>query len=361
MPICRFYQRGICRNGTACRFSHNSESDSTAKPPPPRDRIESYREAAVDFDDFELNALFSLLAKCIEAFDKDKFDEVLRALSASLVVATPDYVEDVRTMDQMVSCMKVLVEVGRVDAKAAALIPTEKFREQARLIGSTEEPLQVPLQRIEFYKTGGASRILKNRRGAGSGGPSPLSADEEAECDSLMHEFNLMPTLDEIKDNVPPSRLKSKLVNRPSGKWDATKDSEVLLYRATHYYCLRQEFLLPLKEALSYSLGFATATGAPARAMCCEHVSALPQPFGVTSTGDPYVQVAFTCQRPVDFTLGSHLIYGSLVALFRTTTGTPHGDADPDSLVFATVVQFDLRDAGGQKSEGGAVGIGFDE
>ncbi|KAF4674802.1 hypothetical protein FOL47_008680 [Perkinsus chesapeaki] len=393
MPICRFYQRGICRNGTACRFSHNSDSDSAVpKKTAVKDRIDSYRDAAVfvrrlnghknidfclsevwrlkerlntyirDFDDFEINALFSLLAKCMEAFDKEQFDEVIRTLSASLVVATPDYVEDIRTMDQMLACMKVLVEVGRVDTKAAALIPADKFREQAKLIGSSEEPLLMPLQRIEFYKTGGAVRNLQARRGAAGVGPTDLTPDEEAECESLMHEFNLMPTLDEIKDNVRPTKLKSKLViNRAAGKWDANKASDMLLYRATHYYCLRQEFLIPLKEALSYSLGFATATGAPAKAMCYEHVKALPQPFGVTNTGDPYVQVAFTCQRPVDFTLGSHLIYGSLVALFRTTTGTPRGDADPESLVFATVVQFDVRETGGQKSEGGTVGIGFDE
>ncbi|KAF4672300.1 hypothetical protein FOL47_000684, partial [Perkinsus chesapeaki] len=176
-----------------------------------------------------------------------------------------------------------------------------------------------------------------------------------------MNEKHLMPSLEEITDEGVPPKALSKLVNREADKWEASSPAEVLLYRATHYFCLRQEFLLPLKEALVHSLGLATDSGIPPRAMCYSHVKALQQPFGVSGTAEAFVLVRFVCPRPVDFTLGSHLIYGSLVALFKTTTGTPQGRADSESLVYATVENFDLKRTGGTKSNSGTVGLAFDD
>ncbi|KAF4728438.1 hypothetical protein FOZ62_010132, partial [Perkinsus olseni] len=74
-----------------------------------------------------------------------------------------------------------------------------------------------------------------------------------------------------------------------------------------------------------------------------------------------FIQVHFVCPRPVDFTLGRHLIYGSLVALFRTSTGTPFGEPDSESLTYATVENFDLRRTGGTRSNSGTVGLAFDD
>lgn len=386
-PSCHFYGRGNCRNGESCRFSHEPSKES--KPVPEKDVINSLTDAnrflrsinkhkntdvvlgkVHDLRDklntfirelahAELRILFEVLGRCAVAFDKGAYEEVIRSLSANVIMSIPPFVSQLMSPIGLVSCMRVLVEVGRVDPVAAALIPVELLASRAEVLACTEELTEVHLRQIQFYKSGGALRNFKASRDRRH--PAELNSDEEELYEALMMEERLMPSLAEITDDGGQLEALRKLKNREAEKWGSSSPAEVLLYRATHYYCLRQEFLVPLKEALVHSLGLVTDSGIPPKAMCYSHVTALRQPFGVSGTTEAFIQVRFVCPRPVDFTLGSHLIYGSLVVLFRTSTGTPFGEPDSESLVYATVENFDLRRTGGMRSNSGTVGLSFDD
>ena len=75
--------------------------------------------------------------------------------------------------------------------------------------------------------------------------------------------------------------------------------------------------------------------------------------FAVSSNKKPMLQLQFeTGGRRIDFTLGSHLIHGSLVILFETNSQQA---PIPDSAMYAVVEEFDLR----QATHRNVVGVSF--
>ncbi|KAF4737525.1 hypothetical protein FOZ62_002319, partial [Perkinsus olseni] len=299
-----------------------------------------------------MRVFISVVVMAGDAFEKAKFYQLIQTVGATLVVASSDYVNKVRLPQQLVEYTKVMVELCRWDPQSAGLVSAEVISSRARAIGGRSEQLELLMKQVVFHKEGGASRKLRGLAKPGK----PEDVDVEL-CGELMKAANLLPQLEEIVEGPTYNKKKPRMVNRVNSMWDAKNEQDLLLYRATHYHCLRQEFVIPLKEALCPAMGIPSAYEATSRTVCYEHVKTTRRPFLISSSGNLYVQFKFSCARPVDFTLGSHLIYGSLVALFQTSTGTARGDADPETLVYATVEEFDIKKVGGDKSKGGLVGL----
>ncbi|KAF4672301.1 hypothetical protein FOL47_000685 [Perkinsus chesapeaki] len=161
-PSCHFFARGNCRNGDACRYSHVKLKEG--EKPVDRDKIESVAEAGRflrsisrhknadfvldrvhllrdkinlfmrDLAVAELRVLFEVLVTCPVAFDHSKLDELLRCLSANIIMSTLSFVNQVQSQAALVSCMRVLVEVGRVDQAAATLVPVEMLAKRAEAL-----------------------------------------------------------------------------------------------------------------------------------------------------------------------------------------------------------------------------------
>ncbi|KAF4674803.1 hypothetical protein FOL47_008681 [Perkinsus chesapeaki] len=181
---------------------------------------------------------------------------------------------------------------------------------------------------------------------------SSVAVPEAKAYSALMAADRLLPSMSEIAGDDKPPPLISKLVNRQTDSWDSSNEDELLLYRATHYHCLREDLVIPLKEVLRYSLGYMTKSGVPPRGLCHQRVQMLPRPFKAIDGTGVCVKMSFDCPRPVDFGVGSNLRHGSLVVLYLTSTGTPKGQYIRDSLVYAVVVDVMPSQKTGRSSSG---------
>lgn len=175
-------------------------------------------------------------------------------------------------------------------------------------------------------------------------------------------EVDILPTFEELL------RTDGRLPTNRDGSWDA--DSEEQLYRQTHFLLYKEELLAPLREAvasfLSQKAGHSLTerlTGLLSRlvssAKSAKPVNSTFYPntravdFAVSSNKKPMLQLQFeTGGRRIDFTLGSHLIHGSLVILFETNSQQA---PIPDSAMYAVVEEFDLR----QATHRNVVGVSF--
>ncbi|KAF4648387.1 hypothetical protein FOL46_003023, partial [Perkinsus olseni] len=252
-----------------------------------RDKL---REYVSDLGPNELALTVGLLEPLKDAFDNEKFTEVLRALSANLIVATSaGYVDEINSEARFMGYLGLLVQICRAYPRCMGLVPMVSVKARAaQVIKKHDHQAHIYIQQIEFYLAGGSGNKAHQR--GRSANRVHLTEAESEECEALMREENLLPTLDGISDRHSGSTLRPKLVNRLTDCWDAGKKEDLLLYRAMHYHCLRQEFLLPLKEALRPVMGMAPAGCEGGRPACYEHVSASRTPFGVSNTGDPYVE-----------------------------------------------------------------------
>ncbi|KAF4737527.1 hypothetical protein FOZ62_002321 [Perkinsus olseni] len=247
MPAtCHFFARGNGRNGTACRFSHISvDSDGPSKPNLPckfyqqgflrrlngsndidaqlcaiysvRDKLGEYvSELGPKFGPSiwtpnELALTVGLLEPLKDAFDNEKFTEVLRALSANLIVATSaGYVDEINSEARFMEYLGLSVQICRVHPRCMRLVPMVSVKARAaQVIKKHDHQARIYIQQIEFYLAGG-SGSKAHQRGR-SANRVHLTEAESEECEVLMREENLLPTLDEIRDRHSGSTLRPKL------------------------------------------------------------------------------------------------------------------------------------------------------
>eukprot|EP00971_Amphidinium_carterae_P228769 4538249-Amphidinium_carterae.2 len=180
--------------------------------------------------------------------------------------------------------------------------------------------------------------------------------------------MSILPSAEELLKE--PDRLP---LNR-DGVW-STADTE--LYRTTHFMLYREELLSPLREAVAGFFNSNSGYEPPAGWLTyitklfgqgragprVVNFFAYPEThavgFGMSASKQAMIHLRFsTGKKRIDFSTGSHLIYGSLVLLFETDDQTRQPKAEShrswcglvellqyqaDSAIYAVVEEFDLK------------------
>ncbi|CAI2178295.1 2586_t:CDS:2, partial [Funneliformis geosporum] len=170
----------------------------------------------------------------------------------------------------------------------------------------------------------------------------------------------LVPLPEEIfnlKAMIIKPTLTQHLVNRP---W--LPDYEEI-YREVHYDLIRTEVLEDLQRA---SVSFFAVN-------CKDYVLPENSPLYnyifyrdvrivntfIDRNFTPYVRVGFKPSRPVNWTKGEHLIYGTFVLLFKVKTDSGNVSVDTLSMVWAMVEYFSLDEVRFNERQESCVGLNF--
>ncbi|KAF4751200.1 hypothetical protein FOZ62_004008, partial [Perkinsus olseni] len=147
---------GECRNGENCQFLHQQSDDHQARSRY-SETIDSPKQLAVflerlsghkgdkfcldalleqkgplrnfirDLGVCELGNLFALLSRCGEVEEKQKYEQLIGALSTSLIIGAPRYIESINKETQLAVCTKVLVDAARLNRVFSTQVPVTRL------------------------------------------------------------------------------------------------------------------------------------------------------------------------------------------------------------------------------------------
>ncbi|KAF4660077.1 hypothetical protein FOZ61_004266 [Perkinsus olseni] len=183
--VCHFFLKGECKNGETCRFLHQQSDDQQPARSRYEETIVSPKRAAVflervsrhkgdkfcldalleqkgplrnfirDLGVCELANLFALLGRCGEVEEKQKYEELIGALSTSLIIGAPRYIESISGEAQLLACTKVLVDAARLNRIFARQVPVIRLVKKSRDLEVKNETLEGLLMRLKVHKNNG--------------------------------------------------------------------------------------------------------------------------------------------------------------------------------------------------------------
>eukprot|EP00929_Paragymnodinium_shiwhaense_P112980 TRINITY_DN81241_c0_g1_i1.p1 TRINITY_DN81241_c0_g1~~TRINITY_DN81241_c0_g1_i1.p1 ORF type:complete len:1920 (-),score=396.55 TRINITY_DN81241_c0_g1_i1:69-5828(-) len=371
--MCRYFQmRGRCRDGADCTYAHNeAELDTTpgqrrfnfgtsefavtswlrelASAQNPDEQLgEIHRRttsgqlmAAISgFSLADIEYFVDILHNMQAALRPDKLEETLKKLAPVVVQKLAlSYVSQVNGGEKLDALLEVLTMFAAVDAASTEVLDLPKYQNalEAAVSSSGSASTQSLFSRLEKVRRepGAALSSIVRRQAQAAARAAEAAVPELAEVEEL-------PTMDELlepADEVLPNRI---------GAWDNDEEER---YRTTHYMLLREELLAPLREAVA-SFFESHNVRPPGVSRILEKSKgggpsffAFPDTevvgFSVSKSNQMSVQVKFSVgRRRIDFSLGNHLIYGSLVILFEIDAAQ---QPVPGSAIYATVEEFDLE------------------
>jgi len=284
---------------------------------------------------------------CKEALRHDRLQDAARVLAGvtvpKLVQKLVSNLSSSTALDKLLKVLIVLVEAEPESGEILEAPSAQQKVEQAIQRCGSEQSRQL-WSRLEVLRTTTNSEVLRN--------VVHRHVREQAAAANAQHawpepaEIDVLPTIQELLQST-----KELPKNLLSG-WD---DDDQKVYRQTHYLLYREELLAPLREAIaSYLHSQDRASPDMLRRVFGNNPNnkitnffAYPDTcavrIAVSKSNQPMVMMKFsTGKRKIDFSLGSHLIYGSLVVLFEVDSSNAPLQ---DSVVYATVEEFDLRTA----------------
>ncbi|KAF4703351.1 hypothetical protein FOZ62_002398 [Perkinsus olseni] len=187
--VCHFFLKGECRNGESCRFLHQQSDDQQTRSRY-NETIDSPKKLAMflerlslhkgdkfcldalleqkgslrnfirDLGVCELAKLFALLGRCGEV-EKQKYEQLIGALSTSLIIGAPRYIESISGEAQLLACTKVLVDAARLNRIFARQVPVIRLVKKSRDLEVKNETLEGLLMRLKIHKNScRLSRVL---------------------------------------------------------------------------------------------------------------------------------------------------------------------------------------------------------
>ena len=290
--------------------------------------------------DRHLEALVAALHATGEALREDKVEEVLKQLAgAVLLPLLQRYLPAVRETPRLDQFLEVLLCMLSADGAACGMLldsPAVRREVDVALARCGTEASRGLWARAEVVRAGGAAplRSVVERRAREAAAAAAATREELPDPG----QGDLLPSMEELLR--PPRGL-------PRNRDGAWREEETEAYRRTHYALLREELLAPMREAIASFLDERgvcppEARGVVNRSGGSSYV-AYPDTrvteFALSKSKTPMLRVKFglSSGRHVDFSLGSHLVYGSLVILFEVGGD---GRPVPGSAVYATVEDF---------------------
>ncbi|KAF4757026.1 hypothetical protein FOZ63_025399 [Perkinsus olseni] len=187
--VCHFFLKGECRNGETCRFLHQQSDDQQTRSRY-NETIDSPKKLAMflerlsrhkgdkfcldalleqkgslrnfirDLGVCELAKLFALLGRCGEV-EKQKYEQLIGALSTSLIIGAPRYIESISGEAQLVACTRVLVDAARLNRNFARQVPVVRLVNKSNNLGVKNETLEGLLMRLKIHKDSGRLSLYR--------------------------------------------------------------------------------------------------------------------------------------------------------------------------------------------------------
>ncbi|CAE7882503.1 ZNFX1 [Symbiodinium necroappetens] len=308
-----------------------------------------------------LRTLTDTINDCQGGFISQRLDTALQQLAPALVPCLMRKLAPQLSTERLDVMLKVLQRTLQAEPTMGAVLKN----------WNNMSPVQAAVQRHGSMFTAQLWEQVQNM--ADQGANAPLRSVVHARAREQVRTANALDLPDPFEVDILPTfeellRTDGRLPTNRDGSWDA--DSEEQLYRQTHFLLYKEELLAPLREAVASFLSQKAGHGLTERLtsllsrLVSSTKSAKPVnstfypntravDFAVSSNKKPMLQLQFeTGGRRIDFSLGSHLIHGSLVILFETNSQQA---PLPDSAMYAVVEEFDLR----QATHRNVVGVSF--
>ncbi|CAG8559317.1 178_t:CDS:2, partial [Funneliformis caledonium] len=296
----------------------------------------------------------------INLFDTETIQKLLKILSSHLVlrsdnkdteqlirifIANDDFFKEVFSyMKEEVNCGSDLIPIIRLSDFVLNLFPESARNISHNDITEVCDKIRSTFSEVESKEV---CERLKNIREMVQYAKKMTSKPQTPSW-ITMHCKNyvdkpLVPLPEEIfnlKAMIDKPMLTQHLMNRP---W--LPDYEEI-YREVHYDLLRTEVLEDLQRAsvaffaVNYK-DFVLPDNSPLYNYIFYRDVRIINTF-IDKNFTPYVRVGFKPSRPVNWTKGEHLIYGTFVLLFKVKTESGNISVDTSSMIWAMVEHFSL-------------------